>query len=227
MHVSRHGPTRKHCNPAAERNKEPILEVLKRHIVPPPMSKDGPSAFCLEISSGSGQHIVHFARQFPSILWQPSEYDTRDLGSIIAYVQESGLSNVLPPLVIDVRDDFSEWGGSGRFKENSLDFIININMMHIAPFTCAQGLFLNCGKALKPGSILFTYGPYALNCKITPESNIRFDAMLRRENPEWGLRDIHKDLVPLAVQNDLHLVEIVDLPANNKVLVWKKNQAPA
>ncbi|XP_063227831.1 methyltransferase-like 26 [Bacillus rossius redtenbacheri] len=219
-----HSRAGKQCNSAAERNKEPILRVLKKHIAPPRETRDGPSALCLEISSGSGQHVVHFARHFPHVLWQPSEYDARQFGSIAAYVQESGLANVLPPIRVDVCDDFFRWGGDGRFKEDSVDFVVNINMMHISPFACTQGLFRNCGKILKPGGILFTYGPYSINGEITPASNVKFNAMLRRENPEWGLRDVQKDIIPLALKNNLSLVEVIDMPANNKVLVWKKNE---
>nr|CAD7393813.1 unnamed protein product [Timema cristinae] len=94
-------------------------------------------------------------------------------------------------------------------------------MMHITPYACTEGLFVNSGKLLKPNGLLFTYGPYAINGSITPESNKRFDAMLRHENLEFGLRDLQGQLIPLAARNGLSLVETIDLPANNKLLVWK------
>ncbi|XP_067003713.1 methyltransferase-like 26 isoform X2 [Anabrus simplex] len=214
-------PSRKHCNSAAERNKDPILEVLKEHIKRPATPEPHPGSRCLEISSGSGQHIVHFAAHFPWVTFQPSEYDMSSMDSIAAYVTESGLRNVNLPIYLNVCDPFQTWG-DGIFGEASLNYVININMMHISPYSCTEGLFKNVGRVLKPGGILFTYGPYAFNGKISPESNVRFDVMLRTQDPEWGLRDVSV-LEKVATQNGLRLTKVVDMPANNKVLIWKKD----
>ncbi|KAJ4432341.1 hypothetical protein ANN_20960 [Periplaneta americana] len=213
----------KHVNSAAERNKEPILQVLKKFITPyieKTGHQDG-GYHCLEISSGSGQHITHFAPHFKSVMWQPSEVDVSSFGSISAYIQDSGVSNIQQPIFIDVSEDYTKWGGGGVIGRQSMDFIINMNLIHISPFKCTEGLFHNASQVLKPNGLLFTYGPYAFHGKISPESNIRFNLMLRTQNPEWGLRDIDQ-LTTLATSGGLQLVEIVALPANNHCLIWRK-----
>ncbi|XP_012276466.1 methyltransferase-like 26 [Orussus abietinus] len=198
--------------PAAERNKDPILSVLRQYIRP------GPDQKFLEISSGSGQHIAHFAPHFPQVTFYPSEYDRQLLGSIASYASE--LNNIEEPLRIDVTKDYQTWG-NGVFKEKSFDYIYNANMIHISPFQCTIGLFENSGKLLKSDGILFTYGPYAVDGKITPDSNVKFDKSLRMQDHEWGLRDIN-DLKKLAKESGLQLLNAVDMPANNKTLIWKK-----
>ncbi|KOC67577.1 UPF0585 protein C16orf13 like protein [Habropoda laboriosa] len=198
--------------PAADRNKDPILSVLKKYIQP------GPDQTFLEISSGSGQHIAHFAPHFPQIVFYPSEYEPRLLESIAAYATE--FANIKDPLRIDVTTEFHTWG-NGIFKEASIDYIYNANMMHISPYECSISLFSNAGKLLKDNAILFTYGPYAINGKITPTSNVNFDINLRLQDSSWGLRDI-KDLKELAEKNGIKLIDIIDMPANNKTIIWKK-----
>ena len=99
--------------------------------------------------------------------------------------------------------------------------MLNVNLIHISPFKCTEGLFYNAGQVLKIGGMLFTYGPYSFHGKISPESNVRFNIMLQSENPEWGLRDVDQ-LTTLARSSSLHLIEIIALPANNHCLVWEK-----
>lgn len=170
---------RKSEAPAAERNKGPILEVLKNIIkVPQVEGIKFPSLKILEISSGTGQHISHFAKHLsPSIFWQPSEYETRDFSSICAYIQDYGLKNVAPPIFIDIRKHFSQWNPFHgaiecksiqlkpieKFEKESLDYIYNANMIHISSFDCTEGLFLNSGELLKKNGCLITYGPYGQN----------------------------------------------------------------
>ncbi|XP_011253263.1 methyltransferase-like 26 [Camponotus floridanus] len=199
--------------PAANRNKDPILSVLKRYI------QRGTNQTLLEISSGSGQHVAHFAPHFPHVTFYPSEYEPRLLESIAAYANE--YSNIKYPLRIDVTTDYRLWG-NGIFKPNSLEYVYNANMMHIAPFECTIGLFTNVGQLLKPNGLLITYGPYAFNGQITPLSNVNFDKSLRSQDPSWGLRDV-SELKKLAEINDIKLIEIVDMPANNKTIIWRKN----
>ncbi|XP_003706423.2 methyltransferase-like 26 [Megachile rotundata] len=198
--------------PAADRNKEPILSVLRQYI------QRGPNQILLEISSGSGQHVSHFAPHFPHITFYPSECELKLLESIAAH--SNGFENIKPPLKIDITTDFHTWG-NGIFKESSIDYIYNANMMHISPYQCSIKLFENAGKLLKNNGILFTYGPYAIDGKITPESNVNFDKSLKSQNSEWGLRDV-KDLTELAEKNDIKLINIIDMPANNKTIIWKK-----
>lgn len=197
--------------PAADRNKEPILSVLRQYI------RRGSNQTLLEISSGSGQHTAHFAPHFPQVTFYPSEYENRLLESISAHCH--GLSNVAEPLRIDITTDFRTWPGD--FHEKSFDYIYNANLMHISPFRCSEGLFRNAGKLLKTHGILFTYGPYAVNGKLYPESNVRFDQNLKAQDPEWGVRDI-EDLKKLAQMNGIQLFECIEMPANNKTLIWQK-----
>ncbi|XP_053663426.1 methyltransferase-like 26 [Anopheles marshallii] len=204
--------------PAAERNKDPILNVLKRVL-----SNTAPNLRLLEISSGAGVHAAYFAKEFPNITFQPSEFDTALFGSINAYRQE--VENVARPVFIDVSQPCSEWQNEAnvnlRCCANQFDYMLNINMLHISPITCTKGLFHNASELLKRGGLLITYGPYAVDGLLTPESNVRFDASLRRENPEWGIRDT-SELCKMAIEKGITLQEVIDMPANNKCLIWKK-----
>uniref|UniRef100_S4R931 Methyltransferase like 26 n=1 Tax=Petromyzon marinus TaxID=7757 RepID=S4R931_PETMA len=199
--------------PAAERNKEPILEVLREWV---PADRAG---FALEVASGSGQHVVHLARAFPHLTWQPSELEASSFQSISAYARATQLQNVLPPIQVDVREPCETW--PGRWPSSSCDLILNVNMIHISEIRCTEGLFRNAGVLLKPSGLLVTYGPYAVNGIIFPQSNVDFDAVLRERNPEWGLRDVSM-LQQLALTNGMRLQRMVEMPANNKCLVFQK-----
>ncbi|XP_026159345.1 methyltransferase-like 26 [Mastacembelus armatus] len=197
---------------AAERNKEPILVVLRESL------NTGRLLQALEISSGTGQHVIHFAQALRNITWQPSEYDRKSLVSIEAYRARYPLNNVKPAIHLDASLPHQYWGG---IQPETLDLVLNINMMHISPIACTEGLFKGAGAVLKPHGLLLTYGPYAVNGRITPQSNVDFDYSLRQRNPEWGLRDISL-LSTLAQRNGLFLEKMVDMPANNKCLLFRK-----
>lgn len=195
--------------PAPERNKQPIVEVLSR--VFPARGR------VLEISSGSGQHVVHFARVMPQLQWQPSDFDPANLASIRAWVEEEGLPNLLAPLELDVRA--AEW------EVGTLDAAFNANMIHIAPWACCEGLFTGLGKHLRPGGVFVLYGPFHEAGQPTSESNARFDAGLRAQDPAWGVRDLEA-VVEVAARAHLRLVERVQMPANNQCLVFHADARP-
>lgn len=190
--------------PSPERNKQPILEVLAR-VLPP-------RGHVLEIGSGTGQHIAHFARALPLLTFQPSEMDAERHASIAAWVAAGNLSNVKPPLAIDVTQ--RPW------PVVAADAVVCINVIHIAPWEATLALMAGAGTLLLAGGVLVTYGPYMRGGAHTSQSNAAFDASLRARNPAWGVRDIDK-LAEVAAAEGLALQEAIPMPANNFTLVWR------
>jgi SAM-dependent methyltransferase len=192
--------------PAPERNKVPILAVLER-VLP----REG---LLLEVSSGSGQHAVHFARALPAWTWLPSDIDPRNLASIAAYVAEAELPNLMQPRNLDVCTE--DW------QLGELDALFNANMIHIAPWACCEGLLRGAGRYLRAGGVLVMYGPFRIGGAHTAESNREFDLDLRRRNPSWGVRDL-ESVATLAQAAGLSLRETVAMPANNLCLVFERD----
>lgn len=199
--------------PATEKNKGPILEVLKKAL---PQDREG---LALEVASGSGSHVTHFAPHFPRLTWLPTEIEDRNLQSISAFIQHTKVTNVKEPVILDVTTDPRGWGGG--LGEGSLTVILNANMIHISPWDTAVGLFAGANYLLKSGGYLFIYGPFAIHGSLTPESNVKFDQYLKSQDCRWGVRDID-DLEKLAQTNRLKLHQMVDMPANNKILIFVK-----
>ncbi|EDW75666.2 uncharacterized protein Dwil_GK23994 [Drosophila willistoni] len=200
--------------PSADRNSQPIAEALLAQI-----DRQSPNLKLLEIASGSGQHTGYLAALLPNISFQPTEYDKGLFSSITAYVQDCVTGNINPPIHVDISQDVKQW--KVQFPTSSYDYMFNSNMMHISPWTCSIGLFRAAGELLKSGGKLFTYGPYAQDGDLTPQSNVDFDQGLKRRDPTWGVRDI-RDLKQLADANGLKLEKLVDMPSNNKFLTWLK-----
>ncbi|XP_033740103.1 methyltransferase-like 26 [Pecten maximus] len=199
--------------PATERNKGPILETLQKALPP------DTEGLALEVASGSGAHITHFAQHFPRLTWLPSELEDRNLQSISAFIQHTKVSNVNEPVLLDVTKDAQGWGGG--LGKGSLTVILNVNMIHISPWETAVGLFAGANYLLKPGGYLFLYGPFAVHGSLTPESNVKFDQYLKSQDCRWGVRDID-DVEKLARTNRLQMHQMVDMPANNKMLIFQK-----
>lgn len=198
--------------PAAERNSIPIANVLAMYLL-----KD---MKLLELSSGTGQHVIKFAEKFPSVTFQPSEVDARSLHSIVAHIDHYRLPNVRVPLYIDVTKPVNHWALPADYGPLAVDVMLNINMIHISSQAAVEGLFKAANILLKRGTgLLITYGPYSIDGVISPQSNVDFDAGLRRQNPEWGLRDV-QELSSFANRSGLRLVARHDMPANNHMLIF-------
>jgi hypothetical protein len=192
--------------PATQRNREVIAEVLAR-ILPH-------QGTVLEIASGTGEHLIHFAQTFPHLNWQPSDYDDAGLCSIGAWSAEAGLPNILPPLRIDAI--------SADWPPISAEAILCINMVHISPWQATQGLLAGAGRLLAAGAPLYLYGPYRQHGVALSEGNVSFDDSLKQSNPDWGLRYV-EDVAALGVEAGFKLERIEPMPANNLSLIFCKS----
>ena len=170
----------------------------------------------LEIGSGTGEHIICFAKALPGLLWLPSDPDTASRASIEAWSATEVFANVRAPLAIDVRD------GVWAVEDDApFDAMISLNMVHIAPWQAALGLLAGAGRLLRPDGVLVFYGPFMLGGTHTAASNAAFDADLKRRDPRWGVRDAD-ELIGAAAPHGLELLELVAMPANNISLVFIK-----
>lgn len=201
--------------PAFHRNHQAIGGVLARYLA----DKSGDA---VEIGSGTGQHVVEFARRFPQIAWWPSDLNDNHLTSIEAWRTHSGLPNIRPPQRIDVSDP--AWGDAikGEGGPAPLLAVFCANVIHIAPWRVAEGLIAGAGRALGKGGMLFLYGPLKRGGRHTAPSNEAFDHSLRQRDPEWGVRDIEA-VETLANRAGLSLIETADMPANNFTLVFRRS----
>ncbi len=193
-------------SPSAQRNRGPILEVLRR-VLPP-------AGRVLEIASGSGEHAVYFARTLQHLIWLPSDPDPAARASIRAWIAQEEAANVLAPVPLDMTN--ARW----PYMLDKVDAVVCINMIHIAPWEACLGLLYGCEQLLPPGGPLVLYGPFMRGGRHTAPSNAAFDASLRRQDPRWGVRDLD-DVVREAALRGFHLVEVVEMPANNLTLVLR------
>jgi len=201
---------------AFHRNHQAIRAVLARFLA-------GKTGDVVEAGSGTGQHVVDFASHFPEIIWWPSDLNEQHLKSIAAWRAHSGLANIRSPLRIDLSD--STWcpqmhDGSGP---GELLAVFCANVIHIAPWRVAEGLFAGAARYLRADGRLFLYGPFKRDGRHTAISNAVFDSSLRERDPEWGVRDIEA-LKELATGVGLALAEIVEMPANNLVLMFERTK---
>lgn len=195
--------------PATRRNRDAILAVLERALPR--------SGFVLEVASGSGEHAVYFAARLPSLVFQPSDPDPAARASIDAWAATGRLSNVRRALALDAAA--SDW------PIERADAVLCINMIHIAPWRATEGLLAGSARVLGPGGILYFYGPLRRGGGHTASSNAAFDAELRARNPEWGVRAV-EDVAALAAKAGFSEPEIVEMPANNLSLVFRRLAAP-
>ncbi|MCB1623277.1 MAG: DUF938 domain-containing protein [Pseudomonadales bacterium] len=191
-------------SPAAERNKQPIVEVL-RDLLP----DDGE---VLEVAAGTGQHVVHFASVMPGIIWQPTDPDHDSCATIATRIAQSGLTNIHAPIELDVHA--IPWPVHGPFSG-----LVCCNMIHISPWSATRALFAGARTQLAPRAPLILYGPFKEGGSHTAESNLDFDESLRSRNPEWGVRDL-TDVQAVAESCGFVLQAIVNMPANNRIAVF-------
>ena len=191
---------------ATERNREPILAVLRR-VLPA-------GGQVLEIASGTGQHAAFFAAALPALRWQPTDPQVAHRQSVAAWTASTGATNVAAPLELDVE----RW----PWPVAQADAIVCINMIHIAPWSTAEALFAGAARVLPAGGVLFLYGPFKRDGQHTAESNQRFDERLRAEDPRWGVRDL-ASVTALARAAGFEEPEIVPMPANNLSLVFRRD----
>ena len=193
-------------SPAAARNREPILAVLRARLARP--------CRVLEVGSGTGQHAAFFARALPHVAWQPSERDNSLFPSIEAWAQAEGVEAPLPPIRLDVSGD--DW------PPGPFDAVFSANLIHIAPFEACQGLVRGAGRCLPPGGLLLLYGPFRLEGRHTALSNEAFDRELRARDPRFGVRDL-AEVEGEAARHGLEPIQRVPMPANNQLVVLQRS----
>lgn len=188
--------------PAAARNRDPILGVL-RQVLPP-------QGRVLEIASGTGEHVAHFAAALPALTFQPTEPDAERRRSIDAWTR--GMPNVRPAMALDA---------AGDWDVGPCDAVLCINMIHIAPWAATLGLLRGAATALGQGGVLALYGPYRRGGAHTAPSNADFDASLKARNPAWGVRDL-ETVTAEAARAGFTGPEVFEMPANNLTVVFRR-----
>lgn len=197
-------PITKPFSPASERNQEPILQILREVLAH--------SVEVLEIGSGTGQHAVFFARHLPHLQWQTSDLPEQHPG-IHAWIEAAALPNVRAPLALDV--DTAVWPVS------EMDAVFCANTVHIVGWPQVQHLFQGVGRTLKPGGVLCLYGPFNYAGQFTSDSNAQFDVWLKQRDARSGIRDFEA-LDALAAAQGMQLKQDIAMPANNRILVWRR-----
>lgn len=200
-------------SPSAERNREPIAAVLRRCLPA--------TGTVLEVASGTGEHVAWFATQFPGLVFQPSDPGGTQRGSIAAWIAATGVENVRPPLALDVAAP--DWETNAAIPA-PLAAILCINMIHISPWAATLGLMRGAGRLLADGGVLYLYGAYKRGGRHTAPSNAAFDASLRAQDPDWGVRDI-ETVTAEADRAGLALEEVVEMPANNLSVIFRRRPA--
>jgi SAM-dependent methyltransferase len=191
--------------PAAARNRQPILDVLRPRL--------SPSGLVLEVASGSGEHALFFAEAMPGLVFQPTDPDAEARASIDAWVADSGLANLRPAVALDA--------AAPAWPIAAADAVLCCNMIHISPWTSAIGLVAGAARILPPGGLLYLYGPYRRNGRHTAPSNAAFDEDLRRRDPAWGVRDLEA-VAALAADSGFGPPEVVEMPANNLSVLFRR-----
>ncbi|MEM6650882.1 MAG: DUF938 domain-containing protein [Pseudomonadota bacterium] len=197
-------------SPSVARNKTPILEIFRQT-----MPED---AKVLEVASGTGEHGAYLTTHLPQLAWQPSDPDPVSRASFAAWAETIGGGRMAPPLNLSTMTG-RWWGGEDLASVNA---VVSINMIHIAPWAATEGLFRGAGALLSFGDRLFLYGPFKRRGQ-TADSNLRFDVDLKRRDPAWGVRDLDDHVQPLGARFAFYLKEVVEMPANNLCVIFEKS----
>ena len=197
---------------AFHRNHAAIAPVLERFL-------RGRSGDVLEIGSGTGQHAVAFAGRLPAVSWWPTDINDNHLRSIAAWRAHVKFDNLRPPVPLDA--SAPDWRLPALSLPATFTAIFSANVIHIAPWAVAKGLFAGAGRHLAAGGRLFLYGPFKRDGQHNAPSNAAFDASLQSQNPDWGVRDT-ADLRALAASNRLRFVELVEMPSNNAIMTFER-----
>jgi SAM-dependent methyltransferase len=193
--------------PHVARNRDPILDVLRR-VLPQ-------RGLVLEIASGSGEHAAYFAQSLPVLTWQPTDPDAAALASIAAHRDHAGVSNLRAPVLLDVTAEI--------WPLTRADAIVCCNMIHIAPWVACEGLIAGAARVLPAGGVLYLYGPYRIGGRHTAPSNAAFDADLRARDPAWGIRDLD-EVTALVESRGLARIDTVEMPANNLSVIFRREE---
>ena len=197
--------------PATARNREPILAVLRAELPA--------TGTVLEIASGTGEHAVYFAPRLQPRRWLPSDVDPDALASIRAWQAEQPARNLLPPILLDARED--RWPFESASSNPGIAAIVSINMIHIAPWSASLGLLAGAARLLPDEAPLILYGPFRRQGRHTSDSNAAFDESLRSRNPAWGVRNLDT-LEQEARERGLQTRRVIEMPANNLTVVFRK-----
>lgn len=200
-------------SPAAERNRQPILQAL-RNLLPA-------EGAALEIASGTGQHVAWFAAGLPGWTWQPSDAQADGFGSIAWWCAQAGVTNVREPRVLDVMA--TRWPSEDAEFAVRFDLIYCANMLHISPWATCAALMRGAARYLGSDGVLITYGPYLERDEPTVQGNLDFDVSLRETNAAWGIRSLH-EVTQQAALAGLRLSARAEMPANNLLLVFKRGE---
>ena len=196
--------------PATARNRDVILTLLQRHL---------PEAgTVLEIASGSGEHAVYFAPTLAPRLWQPSDINPDNVASINAWRADYPSDNLLAAITLDVSEN--PWTIEQYPMATAVTAIVSINMIHIAPWACCEGLLAGSERLLASGGLVYLYGPFIRDGVPTSASNAAFHQQLTQQNPAWGLRHLDS-VIALAENHRLDCIEVVDMHANNLSVIFK------
>lgn len=197
-------------SPAARRNRDPILAVLRR-VLPA-------EGTVLELGSGTGEHAAWLGAHLPGLEFQPSDPEPANRASIAAWIAHERLANVRAPLALDVLDE--DWALPAEVASR-LVAVLSLNMIHVAPWQAALGLLHGAARVLRPGGVLYLYGPFKREGRHTAPSNAAFDASLRAHDPAWGVRDL-EDVAAAAGRYGFLFADVVQMPANNLSAIFRK-----